>query len=172
MTDVKSFDLSASLEDYLEAIFRLVQVKRVARAKDIGKRLQVSRSSVTGALHALAKRELINYEPYDLITLTARGQEAAEQVAGRHEALYGFFVRVLGVGEQEADAAACKMEHSIPEVILERFVEFVEFVDRCPRGGAKWLDGAGFFCGSCGSDNHCRPALEPGDAAGVAGESS
>ena len=53
--------LSASLEDYLEAIFHIVAEKKVARAKEIAEALQVSRPSVTGALHALAERGLVNY---------------------------------------------------------------------------------------------------------------
>jgi DtxR family Mn-dependent transcriptional regulator len=71
MTVSDTMALSASLEDYLEAILRIVQEKQVARAKDVGKRLNVGRSSVTGALHALADRKLINYAPYDLRTLRA-----------------------------------------------------------------------------------------------------
>ena len=100
MADAVGIGLSASLEDYLEAIFRIVQEKQAARAKDIGKHLEVSRSSVTGALHALADRELINYAPYDVITLTDKGQALAEDVVRRHEVLRDFFVKVL-----TADAA-------------------------------------------------------------------
>ena len=36
--------LSASLEDYLKAIFRIVAVKQAARAKDISARVRVIRS--------------------------------------------------------------------------------------------------------------------------------
>ena len=61
--------LSASLEDYLEAILHLVTEKQVARSRDIAKRLRVNRSSVTGALQALAKKGLVNYEPYEAVTL-------------------------------------------------------------------------------------------------------
>ena len=46
--------LSASMEDYLEAIFHVAAEKGAARAKDISKRMKVNSSSVTGALRALA----------------------------------------------------------------------------------------------------------------------
>ena len=65
--------LSASLEDYLEAIFHVVEAKQASRAKDIADRLNVNSSSVTSALHALKERGLVNYEPYDLVTLTPEG---------------------------------------------------------------------------------------------------
>ena len=63
-------DLSASLEDYLEAIYQVIQEKDAARAKDVAERLGVAPPSVTNALHALKERELVNHAPYDLITLT------------------------------------------------------------------------------------------------------
>ncbi len=146
MGNPQAIALSASLEDYLEAIYAIVEVKQAVRAKDIGRRLNVSRSSVTGALHSLAERGLINYAPYDVITLTDKGRKVAVEVVRRHEVLQGFFTRVLSVEAKEADDAACKLEHAIPEGILERFIQFVDFVDRCPRGGAKWIRGFGYFC--------------------------
>ncbi len=79
--------LSASLEDYLEAIFHIIKQKQAVRAKDISRRLTVSSSSVTGALHSMAERGLINYAPYDVITLTAKGKAVAEDVIRRHEVL-------------------------------------------------------------------------------------
>lgn len=144
VTETKA--LSASLEDYLEAIFQIMQVKPAARAKDIGKRMRVSRSSVTGALHALAERDLINYAPYDLITLTRKGKVAARDVVKRHEALRGFFVRVLAVEDAEADAAACKMEHAIPEGILERFAKFIDFLETQPCQGSDWAEAFDRYC--------------------------
>ena len=160
MAEISSMELSASLEDYLEAIFRIIQDKQAARAKDIGKRLNVGRSSVTGALHALAQRELINYAPYDVITLTDKGRTVALDVTRRHEVLRDFFVKVLAVGETDADAAACKMEHAIPEGVLQRFVEFVEFVDRCPRGGSKWIKGFGYSCHNDKKAGNCVKCVE------------
>ena len=160
MAEAGGVELSASLEDYLEAIFWIVRDKRAARARDIGKRMAVGRSSVTGALQALSKKELINYAPYDLITLTDRGQAAAEIIVRRHEVLRDFFVRVLSVGQAQADEAACKMEHAIPEVILDRFVDFVDFVERCPRGGTKWIRGFGYYCENGKQTGDCVRCVE------------
>ncbi len=60
--------LTASQEDYLEAIYTISQEKMAARAKDISTHLDVRASSVTGALRTLGGMGLINYAPYDLIT--------------------------------------------------------------------------------------------------------
>jgi DtxR family transcriptional regulator, Mn-dependent transcriptional regulator len=150
--------LSASLEDYLEAIYLISDVKQVARAKDISKRLGVNNSSVSGALRALSDRGLVNYAPYDLITLTPEGRSVASDVFRRHEALRDFFTKVLAVDPQIADVGACKMEHEIPPAILERFIQFVDFVESCPRSGVHWFREFGYACQNTdekGQHEHC-----------------
>ena len=138
--------LSSSLEDYIEIIYHLIAEKQTARVKDISRKMQVNYSSVTGALKSLARKKLIHYAPYEHVTLTPRGEEVAADVVRRHEALRNFFVNVLAVEEEKADAAACEMEHAISREILERFIHFADFVERCPQGGADWKEGIGFIC--------------------------
>ncbi|HUU42168.1 MAG TPA: metal-dependent transcriptional regulator [Planctomycetota bacterium] len=151
--------LTASLEDYIEAIFHLVRKKKVARAKDIAKRMGVNNSSVTGALHALSDRGLINYTPYDVVTLTTEGESAARDVVRRHDVLRDFFVRVLSIDAPSAEEAACRMEHALPPGVRERFVRFLEFVDACPRCGDDWLEA---FAERCRHGRHpeaCEPCI-------------
>ena len=85
--------LSESQEDYLEAIYNIVAEKGAARAKDIGQRLHVKSPSVTGALRALSERGLVNYAPYDLVTLTRKGQRIAREVVRSHQVIRDFLVR-------------------------------------------------------------------------------
>lgn len=146
MTD-NSSDLSASLEDYLEAILFTTEEKGAARPKDVADRLNVKAASVTGALKLLAAKELINYAPYDMVTLTAAGKKIARSVAKKHSALLNFFTNVLDIPREEAEEFACRMEHAIPNHVLERFVGFAEFVERCPHGGAVWQASThSYFC--------------------------
>ena len=151
--------LTASLEDYLEAIFHIIREKQAVRPKDIAKRLKVSNSSVTGALRSLSDKGLISYAPYDVISLTADGQAVAKDVIRRHEALRDFFIKVLSVEETDADTAACRMEHSIPPVILERFIDFAEFIEVCPRAGAKWIAGFGYQCDQGSTQENCEQCV-------------
>ncbi|MDL2269492.1 metal-dependent transcriptional regulator [Desulfosarcina sp. OttesenSCG-928-A07] len=138
--------LSSNMEDYMEAIYHIVSEKKAARAKDIAIRMAVNSASVTGALRLLAEKGLINYAPYDVITLTPEGEILARDVVRRHEILKDFFTKVLGVDEEEAEDNACKMEHAISPVIIDRIVRFVEFVQFCPRGGESWINGFHQFC--------------------------
>jgi len=152
-------ELSASMEDYLEAIYHIVTAKQAARAKDIAKRLDVNNSSVTGALRTLSEKGYINYAPYDVITLTPHGHRHAEDVVRRHEALMDFFTKVLCVDKAEASDAACKMEHAVSRTILDRLIRFVEFIEICPRGGESLIQGFNNHCRQEGAFVTCRDSL-------------
>jgi DtxR family Mn-dependent transcriptional regulator len=135
MNGVQNVELSASLEDYLEAIFNLANESRKAHSKDIARSLGVSMPSVTGALRMLKNKGLANYRPYGNVTLTCQGQALAADVARRHDVLKSFFVRVLGVGPDVAQRAACKAEHALGSEIIARLVHFVDFVGNSEHNG-------------------------------------
>ena len=126
MSDSKKKKLTASLEDYLEAILFLVKQNRVARVRDIAERSGVRMSSVTGALRSLADKGLVNYAPYRVVTLTAAGRRAARELVRRHEALRRFFSEALGVDGEAAERNACHVEHAIEPDVLDRLAAFSE----------------------------------------------
>jgi DtxR family transcriptional regulator, Mn-dependent transcriptional regulator len=127
--------LSASLEDYLEAIYNLASESEGARSKDIAEALGVARSSVTGALQALSDKGLANYRPYGCTTLTRSGQTAAAEVARKHNVLKSFFVDVLGVERDVAQQAACKAEHALGPEIIGRLLSFIQYVTESDKNG-------------------------------------
>jgi DtxR family Mn-dependent transcriptional regulator len=127
--------LSASLEDYLEAIYHLSAWQDVARSKDIADSMGVSRASVTGALRALSEKGLVHYKPYGYTTLTEKGREAAGRVARRHEVLGLFFEHVLGVDAATAQSAACRTEHTLGPEVTARLMAFVEFLSHTQDDG-------------------------------------
>ena len=118
--------LSASLEDYIEAIFFLMRDQDVARVKDIAARLKVQMPSVTGALRSLAAKRLVHHDPYGSITLTPTGEAIARDLVRRHELLTSFLTDLLGLDHRTAERNACEMEHAIEPVVLDRLAEFVE----------------------------------------------
>ncbi len=131
----KNNNLSASSEDYLEAIFNLAGESNVARSKDIAKLLNVSKSSVTGALRVLKKKGLVNYKPYDYVTLTDTGRTAAEEVTKKHNILKSFFINVLDVDVDIAQQAACKAEHILGPEVIARLLCFIEFITQNSKSG-------------------------------------
>lgn len=152
-------NLSASLEDYLKAIATISAEKRAARPKDISQRLDVNMSSVTGALRALADRGLVNYAPYEIVTLTDKGQEVAREVVRKHEGIRDFLVKVLAVNNEAAEKAACDMEHAISPEVLDRVIRFLDYLEVCPRAGSSWAEEFGFYCEHPDEEDDCERCL-------------
>lgn len=57
-----------------------------------------------------------------------------------------FIEHVLQVRGEQANQAACGMEHALGGVVLERLVSFMEYVSRCPNSIAHWDKLKGFQC--------------------------
>jgi len=131
--------LTSNMEDYLEAVFRIVSTGKPARMKDIGAALGVSGASVTGAIRTLADKGLVEHEEFGHVELTDAGAERARKIVRRHEVLTTFMVDVLGLDLELAEDVACKMEHSVGSTVTNRLVRFTEFLQTCPRVGQEWL---------------------------------
>jgi len=152
--------LTASLEDYLEAIYLVIQKKQAARSKDIASHMNVRAASVTSALKLLSEKGLINYAPYDIITLTKKGEKAALVIVQKHRALYTFLKDVLRADEQEAELGACKLEHAISPEILKRLTAFVDFMHECPRVGSQWIEEFNSFCLDGTTGKNCKACIK------------
>lgn len=116
------------MEAYLEAIKKIEEDKKVVRVKGIARTLKVKMPSVTEAVRNLSKAGFIKHEKYGHIELTPKGEQVAHKIYSRHQSLFSFFTQVLGVSPQRADEDACRIEHVISEVSMERLVEFVQFI--------------------------------------------
>jgi len=139
-------NLSESLENYLEVILDLERTNKVARAKEIADRLNIQRGSVTGGLKTLSEKGYINYQPYSFITLTPIGKKLAQEIAHRHQVIKKFLSKVLQIDAPVAEQTACRMEHSMDGEIIERLVNFIEYVFTCPRAGQQWIESFANYC--------------------------
>lgn len=125
---MNDYNLTESLEDYLETIYLLECTNRVARVKDIADRLNVKMPSVTGALRNLKDRGLINYEKNSFISLTQEGLKIACRIDRKHKILNEFFSDILGLDEERADKAACGVEHIIDINTAEKLANLISYL--------------------------------------------
>jgi DtxR family transcriptional regulator, Mn-dependent transcriptional regulator len=123
-------EISASLEDYIMVIYETIEEKQGVKAVDISRRLGVGRSSVTDALKSLAQKGLINYNPYDVISLTSKGEKIAIDVVEKHKILHDFFENVLTLSKEEAAKNACGMSHAISQEAFDKFVQFISKAEK------------------------------------------
>ncbi len=118
-------NLSKSFEDYLETIYFIKKLNGVVRVKNVAKDLDVSMPSVTGAVKKLAGLDLVIYEKYGLIKLTKKGEKLAKEVYKKHEALFVFLTKFLGVTKEVALKEACAIEHDISDSTLKKLKKFI-----------------------------------------------
>ena len=153
--------LSENLEDYLETILVLQKENAVARVKDIAEKLGVLSGTVTSALRSLSDKNLINYKPYSFITLTKKGKKIAQEILRRHNVVKDFLQYVLLLDEKNAEENACRMEHSMDKVAINRLVQFIEYIYECPRTGEDWISNFNtFFTQNKIAETNCPECLD------------
>ncbi|ULQ58690.1 metal-dependent transcriptional regulator [Brucepastera parasyntrophica] len=118
--------ISASKEDYLEAILDFSAEPGVARSIDIANALGVSRASVNKSLNVLKESGLVKHEHYGTIKLTEEGLKVAKKVRSRHNMLKKFLIEILGVDPEIAEKDACRMEHVISAETAEQLDAFMK----------------------------------------------
>lgn len=124
----KPFVLTASLEDYLEAIKTLIDSHGHAHTNSIANILGVKMPSVTNAMGILRDNGYVFYELNAPVTLTKLGVQVAQRVKHRHAVLATFLHDALGMPDKEADELACDMEHLIKDDLLVKFSILTEAV--------------------------------------------
>jgi len=141
----KNDKLTASLENYLCAIYKIEKQNKAARVKDISSCLSIGASSVSEAMKVLEKKEYINYEPYGLITLTKKGAKIVVEKIKRSEIISHFLKDVLLVDEDDVAKNAQKIEFGLSEEVLEKFVRFLTFMQTCSCKEPKWIKSYKYF---------------------------
>lgn len=124
----KDSQLTSSMEDYLEMIFRLCKEKGYTRIGDIGAALQVQPPSVTSMVQKLAEMKYLMYEKYGVIELTERGKDAGAYLLHRHEVIESF-LQIIGVKENLL-AETEKIEHNLSHGTIERIALLVEVLQQ------------------------------------------
>lgn len=120
--------LTASMEDYLEMIYRLSIKTGYTRINDIAQALNVQPSSVTKMIQKFGEMDLLNYEKYGVITLSCEGKLRGEALLKRHEGIQKF-LRFIGVEENKALEETEKIEHVISIETLKAMFDFQEFIE-------------------------------------------
>jgi len=126
-------NFDTTVQEYVEIIYEIQESMKVARVKDIAERRGVNRSSVSTALAALKRKDLINHETYGLVELTAKGIKLAEELETRQKIIKDFFVNILSIDPDIAEENACKLEHHISSKVIESFKNFMLFLKKQPE---------------------------------------
>jgi len=127
----KEYDtLTASMEDYLEMIYRLSEQIGFTRIHELAKALNVQPPSATKMVQKLAELKFVNYEKYGIIILTESGKKMGKYLLKRHNIIEGFF-KVLGISDSILEQTE-KVEHTISNETVEYMEDFISFIQKRP----------------------------------------
>jgi DtxR family Mn-dependent transcriptional regulator len=125
---------SVSREDYLKAIWEMVQEEEKPISARLAEELGVTPPAVTAALKRMTRDSVLRVGRDGHILLTRKGRGIAEHLALRHQLAEKLLTEVIGLSWLKAHDEAERLEHAIsPEVealLLKRFGAD----SRCPHG--------------------------------------
>ena len=125
---------SASVEDYIKAIYNAYSETGSVSTQDLAARVQVSAPAVSKMLKRLVDLRLIEHSPYQGVRLTAAGEKMALEIVRHHRLLERYLVEALGYEWDEVHAEAERLEHHISEAFEERIDMLLGHPERCPHG--------------------------------------
>jgi len=131
---LKQQKTSVSREDYLKAIWEMLEEGRTPISARLAEELGVTPPAVTNALKRLTRDDLVRIDRAGRIELSRKGRQSAEHMALRHQLAEMLLTSVIGLPWSKAHEEAERLEHAIsPEVeqlLLKRFGNN----STCPHG--------------------------------------
>jgi len=124
--------LTASMEDYLEMIYRLSLHTGFTRIHELSDALNVQPPSATKMVQKLAELKILKYEKYGVLILEDEGKMLGERLLNRHNVIESF-LRILDVSESEVLEETEKIEHTISKQTTKCFQDFVQFIKDNPE---------------------------------------
>jgi len=127
-------DLTASEEEYLEAIFVDEQkTGEKVKVKELASSLGIKAPSVVEMLRKLEKLRFVDYDRSG-VRLTKRGREQAARIVRRHQLAERLLSDVFGYGLPKVHDLACRFEHVLDDELADRLDKMLGKPKTCPHG--------------------------------------
>ena len=124
--------ISANIEEYLEAIYKLSDNGKRVKTTKIADKLHIAPGSVTQMLKRLDELGYANYSQYKGVKLTENGLKLAKKITRKHRLLERFLYDVLKLKKTVIHDQACEMEHSLSDDAERALCQVLEHPDQCP----------------------------------------
>jgi DtxR family Mn-dependent transcriptional regulator len=124
--------LSANIEEYLEAIYKISQSEESVKTSRISKDLGITPASVSEMLKRLDKMDYVEYSQYKGAKLTEKGLKIAKNITRKHRLLERFLHDILKLKDHFLHDQACEMEHTLSDDAERALCQILEHPDKCP----------------------------------------
>ena len=127
--------ISFTEENYLKAIYHLSQGgQKAVLTNELAEAMQTKAASVTDMVKKLSAKELIQYEKYYGVKITAHGKQQALQIIRKHRLWETFLVEKLGFAWDEVHEVAEQLEHIQSPRLINKLDEFLGHPKADPHG--------------------------------------
>ena len=122
-------------ENYLKAIFKLIeQDGDIVTTNAIAEKVKTKAASVTDMLKKLSDKKLINYQKYQGVSLTSKGEKVALNIIRKHRLWEMFLVEKLDFKWDEVHDLAEELEHINSEKLISQIDKFLNYPKVDPHG--------------------------------------
>ncbi len=125
---------SLTEENYLKAIFHLLDSENQVTVNELSKFLQIKMPSVNSMMKKFADKNWVIYETYKPIKVTELGRKEAAIVVRKHRLTEMFLVEKMGFGWENVHEIAEQLEHVHSEDFFDRMDEILNFPKVDPHG--------------------------------------
>lgn len=133
----KKKNLTPSMEDYIEMLYRLTRKEKYVRLTDLASALSVKPSSASKMIRRLEEKSYVDNRKQGFIELTKPGEDLGAAFLSRHD-LIETFLRLFGVRNNILKDTE-RIEHIISDEFLERISLFNAFAKENPSWLARFL---------------------------------
>lgn|SRR5574344_583660 len=117
-------NITASMEDYLEMIYRLSLNKGFTRLQILADNLNVSAPSASKMIQKLAQMKLLKYQKYGYLYLEESGKVLGKELLDRHNTI-AKLLEIIGIKKENILIETEKIEHTLSEESLLCIKEFI-----------------------------------------------
>ena len=125
---------SLTEENYLKAIFHLLDSENQVTVNELSKFLQIKMPSVNSMMKKFADKNWVIYETYKPIKVTELGRKEAAIVVRKHRLTDMFLVEKMGFGWENVHEIAEQLEHVHSEDFFDKMDEILNFPKVDPHG--------------------------------------
>ena len=125
---------SITEENYLKAIFHLLDSENQVTVNELSKFLQIKMPSVNSMMKKFADKNWVIYETYKPIKVTELGRKEAAIVVRKHRLTEMFLVEKMGFGWENVHEIAEQLEHVHSEDFFDKMDEILNFPKVDPHG--------------------------------------
>ena len=122
-SNIRNQNKNEILEDYVEAIHEISEIKGDVKNADLSIHFGVSQATINKNLKRLISSKLATSEPYRSIFLTDEGKKLAAISKEKHEIVYQFLIK-LGVSKKTAQYDSEGIEHHVSDETLKLMKNF------------------------------------------------